>query len=192
VAARQLFSRLPDETMIASAHIAAGAVAATIGGRLSGSAAGRAAAAFAIGVLSHVALDAVPHADYAPLQRATIVWVVLCESVVMAALVASIVRRRIARGWLPCLAAGVLGAVLPDAKFGAPLLLSAHAAERVRAYGDALHDYFHAPRPPTSLVGWVLEIGATLVLLAILTRFPRTADSPESSTVPARERDRHT
>ena len=165
--------------MFASAHIAAGAVAATIGGRLAGSAAGRAAAAFAIGLLSHVALDAVPHADYAPLPRSTIVWVVLCESVAVSALVACIVRRRIARGWLPCLAAGVLGAVLPDAKFGAPFLLSPHAAERVRAYGDAFHDYFHAPRPPTPLVGWVLEIGAALLLLAILTRFPRSRRTVE-------------
>jgi hypothetical protein len=58
--------------VIASAHAAAGAVAALAGLNAAKSRTGRIGVAFALGLLSHVVLDAIPHSDYAPLSRSTV------------------------------------------------------------------------------------------------------------------------
>ena len=132
----------------------------------------RAALALGLGVLSHVILDALPHGDYGELGMAAMVPVVMLEFIVAIIVLTRILRDRVMTGWPVAIAAGVVGACIPDFKFLARLLLPPDVAVEVAEYGNQLHRPFHAD--PTSLgVGTTIEVGATLLLLALLTRFPR-------------------
>ena len=152
--------------MIASAHVAAGALAAVVASSLTERRAWRIAAAFALGVVSHYAMDAIPHGDYRPLARSTLLVVAAAETIVVGALAAYLVRRRVTVRWAELFAAGFAGATLPDAKVLAALLLPQEAARTVAEYGDRLHA-LHAPQPSPA-VGWTIEIAFTIVLLAVL------------------------
>lgn len=132
------------------------------------------ATAFVVGLLSHVALDSIPHGDYRSLPPSTIAWVVLCEVVGICLIAGFIVRRRLTPHWPEYLAAGLAGAVILDAKFIARLALPARQAMMVERYGDRIHRLFHAAPMRHPGVGTTIEVVTTIVLLAILTRFPRT------------------
>ncbi|MGH7678215.1 MAG: hypothetical protein ACRENU_07095 [Gemmatimonadaceae bacterium] len=127
----------------------------------------RIAVAFALGVASHVVLDAIPHGDYRPLARSTLIVVALCETIAVGALTAYLVRRRAMPRWKELFAAGFAGAALPDGKVLAALVLPQDAAGSVADYGDRMHAYFHAV-PPAPATGWAIEITFTIVLLALL------------------------
>jgi hypothetical protein len=142
--------------------------------RLARNTIGRTAASFALGLASHFLLDAIPHSDYAGLAPLAVRWVVLGEGVVILAILAWILRGRLDRGWPGYLIAGIAGAVLPDAKFFAPIFLSEHLTVRVTQIGRRIHR-FHAHAPSHPLIGYGLELACTCACLWLLTRFPRTA-----------------
>ena len=163
--------------MIASAHVAAGAVAAVVASSTTQRRAWQIATAFALGVASHYGLDAIPHGDYRPLGRPTLLVVALCETIVVGALAAYLVRRRVVSSWKALFAAGFAGATLPDGKVLAALVLPRGVARTVAHYGDRLHA-FHAPTPSPA-AGWAIEIAFTIALLALLawlTRRPVTEE----------------
>jgi hypothetical protein len=159
--------------MIASAHVAAGFVAGMASARITESRAWRVVTAFAVGLMSHVALDSIPHGDYGTLPQSTIAWVVLCEIIGICLIAGFIVRRRLAPHWPEYLAAGLAGAVILDSKFFARLVLPARQAMTVERYGDRIHRLFHAAPMRHPGVGTAIEVATTISLLAILTLFPR-------------------
>jgi len=161
--------------MIASAHIAAGTVAGMAGIYSSGNRIRRSATAFSLGILSHVVLDAIPHSDYGILVPSTIPWVALCETVGICAIAGYILRQRLMPNWPGYLLAGLVGSSIPDAKFVARILLPERIAQSIEYYGDSFHSLFHAGPMSVPLLGFGIEVACTLVLLAILTAFPRTA-----------------
>jgi hypothetical protein len=160
--------------MIASAHLAAGFVAGMASARITERRGLRVATAFAVGLMSHVVLDSVPHGDYGTLPHSTVAWVVLCEIVGICVIGGLIVRNRLTPHWPEYLAAGLAGAVILDAKFLARLVLPARQAMTVERYGDRIHHLFHAAPMRHPGVGTAIEVATTIVLLAILTLFPRT------------------
>lgn len=160
--------------MIASAHVAAGAVAGMAGGYMPGNRILKTAAAFGLGILSHVALDAIPHSDYRFLSPSVIVWVASCETIAIGATIGYLLRGRLIPQWPAYLLAGLVGASLPDAKVAARLLLPGPGAERMEYYGDYFHSFFHAERMAAPLLGLGIEVACTVVLLACLRTFPRT------------------
>lgn len=157
--------------MIASAHLAAGAVAAAVAVSLGGSRTRRVVTAFVFGVLSHVMLDAVPHSDYEPFPQDRIFAPVLIEVLLISLVLGWILRRRLRMHW-PSYLGGLAGASVPDAKFFARWPMPDRMAALVQDYGNWFHDFFHAPRPALD-VGWVTQIVSALILLAILTLLAR-------------------
>ena len=130
-------------------------------------------AAFAMGVLVHLAMDYIPHTDYNDLGGRLLVAIVFLESLVASILMFFIVRDRISRDWIPSIVAGLIGSSLPDAKFFAPLVLPTEYAHTVSEWGERLHYAIHAP--PTSFgFGMATQLTAVVVLLAALASFPRT------------------
>lgn len=159
--------------MIASAHVAAGVVAGMGGAYLPVSRILRIVAAFSLGILSHVVLDAIPHSDYRMVAPSAIVWVALCETVAIGASAGYLLRHRLIPHWPGYLLAGLAGSNLPDAKFAAIAMLPESIAQSVERYGDAFHSPFHASPMSEPLLGLGIEVACTVVLLAALTTFPR-------------------
>jgi hypothetical protein len=151
--------------MLASAHVAAGLFAGVVTSRTTAPPAVRAVLAFVAGVLTHVVLDAVPHSDYVPLSRLTATVVALCETAITAAVGAWLVRGRLPAGSAPLLIAAIVGATLPDAKFGAALI-SAEVGAVVREYGNTFHESFHATERRPLGKALMTEIGTAVSFLA--------------------------
>jgi hypothetical protein len=151
--------------MIASAHVLAGLICgvAAASARASGA---RVVAAFALGVASHVILDAIPHSDYGVLSRSTIVAVVAMEVVATIAFAWFLLHRREVAGWRTALPAGVAGASIPDIKFVAPLLPDP-ASTWTEEAANRFHGPFHAWPAPLG-VEILLELVCTLLLACAL------------------------
>lgn len=168
------FTHAQDETtrqVIASAHLAAGAVAAVVAVSLGGSKTRTVFAALVLGVLSHMALDAIPHSDYQPLDQDRLVIPVLIESAVISLVLAWLLRRGLRAHW-PTYLAGLVGAAIPDVKFLAQWPIPDRLGELAFRYGSRFHDYFHAADPALE-VGWVTQVASAVVLLAILAGLGR-------------------
>jgi len=160
--------------MIASAHLAAGIVIGLSTARLVHARFVRVAFAFAAAVVMHLLMDAVPHSDYDLVSRSVIPLVIAGEIVVVAALAAVLLRNRLMPHWRPCVAAGLFGSAIPDAKFIAPFVLSPHNAMLVEHYGNRLHGPFHSAATAPA-IGMTTQVLCTLILLASLAAFPRHA-----------------
>lgn len=158
--------------MIAAAHFSAGVVAGMAASRSRGRVALRCIVAFAIGLASHAALDAIPHADYGSLPETRVAMIIAAEAVGIALVSVAILRQRVQPGWLLPMLAGLFGATLPDIGFAANLLLPRHIGMRVHRAGDAFHGGFHA-RGPTLSVGVTTQIASVVILLAALFAFPK-------------------
>jgi hypothetical protein len=159
--------------VIASAHFAAGVVIGVAGARFLRWRVGRIVVAFALGVILHLQMDAIPHADYHGVVGRPLMAIVALESMSIMAIAFRILRDRLTPGWAGSVAAGVIGSALPDVKFIAPLILPAELAQRATAIGERLHHAIHAG--PTSFgVGMTTQLAATLLFLALLYAFPRT------------------
>lgn len=165
--------------MIASAHVFGGFVSGLAAASATTNRSGRIVASFAFGVLSHVVLDAIPHADYGSLSRSMVQLVVAGEIVLSASLAWLIVRSRRPPGWRASIPAGLAGAMIPDVKFIAPVLLPGPAALWVQQTANRFHGFFHADRSPIA-VGLTVEALCTLLLLASLTLFPRRTPGARS------------
>ena len=159
--------------MIASAHIAAGALVAMASARVTKNSVLRIILAFAIGVLSHVLLDAIPHSDYRPFVPRTVRWIALGEVFVTTTIAWLIMRRRLSKPWMGYVLAGILGAVLPDAKFFGRFFGSA-LPRWMESVGNQFHVGFHASDPASVPLAWAVEIACALIFLGALTRFPES------------------
>jgi hypothetical protein len=159
--------------VIASAHLAAGVVIGMASTRFLRWRPGRVVVAFATGVILHLAMDHVPHADYNDLGGWLLIAIVFLESFIALTIMYFIARDRVSPGWFPSIVAGVTGSALPDVKFFAPFMLPAEYAAVASDWGEQLHYAIHAP--PTSFgVGMVTQLTAVCLLLAVLMAFPRT------------------
>src|SRR5690349_18660683 len=103
--------------MIASAHVAAGAVVGALAMRLRAPTFVRLVVAMVVGVTLHLAMDAIPHSDYAFVPMGKIPWVGLGEALVACAIVALMARGRFAAGQLLVLIVAVASSMAPDVKF---------------------------------------------------------------------------
>ncbi len=160
--------------MIASAHIAAGLVVGMATAYATESKIGRITMGFTLGVLSHMVLDAIPHLDYGVLPMSRVPWIVLGECISMTVIGWWLLHRRVRPRWADALVPGLLGAVLPDAKFVARLVLPTRSADLVSSYGDRFHALFHAGPIANHMVGQATQLITTFLLLTVLTLFPRT------------------
>lgn len=129
--------------------------------------------AVALGFLSHALLDAIPHSDYAGLSPSTKLLVASGEMIVLAIVLALVLRGRTRPGWRGPFAAGIVGAGIADAKFVVPVLSSPALTTTVTRYGNWLHTFFHAAPAATPRLGLAYEVGATLVMIGALLLFPR-------------------
>jgi hypothetical protein len=147
--------------MIASAHVLAGLICgvATLSVRAR---AAKAVLAFALGIGTHVILDAIPHSDYGTLSRGTIVVVVSLEVIATTALAWLLLRSRRTPGWQITLPAGVFGASIPDIKFLAPYF-PPQMASMIETAANGFHAPFHAA--PMRLAA---EVSAELACTALL------------------------
>ena len=135
----------------------------------------RIAAAFGLGILSHVVLDAIPHSDYRMLSPPTIMWVSACETVIACVIVAFLLRQRLPPRWPGYLLAGLAGSSLLDIKFFLRVVAPGDFARSVEHSSDHVHSYFHAADMANPFVGLAIEFTVALVLLATLLLFPRTS-----------------
>ena len=149
--------------MIASAHLAAGIVIGLASDHVARRTFTRVSTAFAAGALVHLLMDAVPHSDYDLFPMSTM-WFVIA---------AIVLRNRLKPHSLQSIAAGLLGSVLPDAKFIAPFFLSTSHAALVETYGNRLHAPFHATAN-SAVLGMVSQLSFTTLLLVVMAAFPRT------------------
>lgn len=159
--------------MIASAHIAAGVVIGLVATRFMEWRPGRVLAALPAGVLVHLAIDFVPHADYNDIVGRPLLAIVGVELMVTGAILFVLLRHRAPVGWFPPVASGVVGSALPDVKFFAPLVMPPDVAAHATELGERLHHAIHAPRPPF-VVGTATQVVGTLLLLLFLAAFPGT------------------
>jgi hypothetical protein len=174
--------------MIASAHIVSGIVSGVVGASAR-TKASRFAVAFALGLVSHVVLDAIPHSDYGQLFGAARMAVVIVEVPATAALMWFMLRSRWRPGFGVSVPAGLAGSVLPDAKF-AFALFPEPVASSVERWGNGFHSWFHA-LPTPFLVGMAAQIASLMLLLVILTLMLRRVPiAPPAAATPVRPRQR--
>lgn len=149
--------------MIATAHVTAGIIAGIVAlrARSNGS---RLTTGLALGLISHVILDTIPHSDYGSLSRWAILVVVSLELLMTFALAWYLLRPRRLPGLHMTLPAGLAGGMMPDAKF-AGQWLPAPAAAWMRNVGDRFHAFFHVDPNPL-VVELATEIACTLLLVA--------------------------
>ena len=159
--------------MIASAHLTAGIVIGLASDHVARRTFTRVSTAFVAGVVVHLLMDAVPHSDY-DLFPMSIMWYVIAGEFLAVFVIAAIVlRNRLKPHSLQSIAAGLLGSVLPDAKFIAPFFLPASSARLVEHYGNRLHAPFHATAN-SAVLGMATQLSCTILLLVMLAAFPRT------------------
>jgi hypothetical protein len=148
----------------------------------SGSTARRVLIAVALGVVSHIIMDAIPHADYGFLPRRRIPPIVLAETAVVFALAAVVLRRRLTKQWLWFIGGGLFGSAAPDSRFGLDVLGREMKYEVLFAT-YWFHSFFHAG-PVVFWIGMSTQVTAALACMACLFAFPRvsveTADSRDS------------
>jgi hypothetical protein len=156
--------------VLASVHVAAGAVAGAVAMRL---------------LVGHLAMDAIPHSDYAFIELGTIPWVGLVEALVACAAIALMARGRLARGESLILATGVAGSMAPDVKFVVRLIAPAYE-ERVTRITDAVHG-LHATEPLHIWIAFAGEVALALGAAFVFWRLIRGARAPSRgrSTAPA-------
>jgi hypothetical protein len=157
--------------VIASAHIAAGVVSGAAAARYLRWQPGRIVASIGLGVIIHLGMDAVPHADYNGLVGPPLVAIVAVESIAMIIISYLLLRNRMGPGWIPAIVAGVFGSTVPDTKFFAPLLIPARYAQTVSDIGEQLHVSIHA-EPTSFAVGMATQLIAIVLLVAIMAAFP--------------------
>ena len=159
--------------MIASAHLAAGIVIGLSTDHLLRGRIARVAIAFVVGVVMHLLMDAVPHADYFLFPWWWTPYLIMGEIAIVGVVAVVLLRDRLTPHWPSSIAAGLLGSVLPDSKYFAPFLLSARDANLVEHYGNMLHAPFH--RGATTALGMTTQVLCAVLLLACFAVFPRRA-----------------
>ena len=167
--------------MIAAAHVAAGAVAGLLAARVTRRASVALVLSFAVGVASHVAMDAIPHSDYGSLSRGAALGVALGEVVVMVFVISSMMRGRVTPPDASCMTAGAVGAMLPDVK-SAAMLFPGQLGAPIVEFWERFHALHAAPHDAETL-GLVLEVTVTVLLLFWLARLRPRASRVEASSV---------
>src|SRR5262245_46402143 len=103
--------------MIASAHVAAGAVVGALAMRLRVPAMVRIMFAMIVGVTLHLAMDAIPHSDYAFIRIRWVPWIGLAEAALACAMAAWMSRGRLGSGQPFVLFVAIASSMAPDVKF---------------------------------------------------------------------------
>jgi hypothetical protein len=166
--------------MIASAHVAAGAVAGALAMSLRAPVAVRVIVALTVGIVSHLAMDAIPHSDYAFLTLGEIPWVGLGEAFVALGVVLFVARGRFVPGQPLAFMAGIAGSMAPDVKFVVRVLAPKYESQVTRIT-DRVHG-FHATEP---LHIWLAFAGEAMLAIGFLYVFWRLIRGAE---VPSRGR----
>jgi len=164
--------------MIASAHFAAGIVIGLSSNRLIRGRFTRVVVAFGAAVVMHLLMDAVPHSDYHQFHWRLTPYLIVGEAILVAVVAGILLRHRLTSHWPECITAGLLGSVLPDAKFVAPFFLSAHNANLVKYYGNRLHAPFHSSA--NAALGMTTQVLCTVLLLAAFAAFPLNRQKPST------------
>jgi hypothetical protein len=154
--------------MLASAHVAAGAFAGTVAMRIRAPTPLRLLVAAVIGAGSHLAMDAVPHSDYAFFDIAVIPWVGLGEAIAACVVVAFTARARLAPGGLVPMMAGIASAMAPDVKFVVRVL-----APRYEAPVTRVTDAFHGLHASGPLHIWLAFAGEVALAVGFFYLFRR-------------------
>ena len=166
--------------MIATAHITAGMIASVAALSVRGSG-WRFATALALGGVSHLILDIIPHSDYGTLSQLAILAIVSVELVVTFAFGWYVLRPRHLPGLRVTLPAALAGAMLPDMKF-AGNWLPEPVASWVTGAGYRFHKGWHVAPTPLA-VGLSTEIACTLLLIAGLLLIVRWYDQVHNPSV---------
>jgi hypothetical protein len=162
--------------MIASAHVAAGAVVGAVAMGLRAPVAARLLFAMAVGITGHLAMDAIPHSDYAFVEFSHIAWVGLGEALVACAFVAFLARGRLPAGSALTLFVGVASSMAPDVKFVARVLAPKYEAPITRIT-DAVHG-FHATEPLHIWLAFAGEAFLAVGFFYLFWRLLRGAAAP--------------
>jgi len=101
-------------SMIASAHVAAGAVVGMASAYSVKPRFARLTLAIGMAIVAHLLLDAIPHSDYTSLPRPTVLLVATSEILAASAIAGCILRTRLTHDWPEYLSAGLFGSLLPD------------------------------------------------------------------------------
>jgi hypothetical protein len=164
--------------MIASAHVAAGAAIGILAARKIRPRALQVLVAIAVGIAGHLAMDAIPHSDYAFLPITIVPWAGLGEAFVAIGIVVLLARGRVsARERLP-IAAGVFASMAPDVKFVARVLMPSWE-DPITRVTDAVHG-FHAVRPLHMWLAFGGEVMLAIGFFYIYWRVARSARSPHA------------
>lgn len=149
--------------MIASAHVAAGALAGIFATRLSSAPpAVRIGIAIVLGLGSHMVMDAIPHSEYMFMSLNYAVQVAMVEAI-LACGVVWLVLRRAGRGSVLAVAAGIIAAMLPDLQF-ASQVTTLPAATELSSAGDVFH-ILHAKTKAPPIAGAIGELALAAILL---------------------------
>jgi hypothetical protein len=162
--------------MIASAHVAAGAVVGALAIRLPAPAVVRLAVAMVVGITLHLAMDAIPHSDYAFIEIGRIPWVGLGEALVACGVVALLARRRLRAGGAFTLLVAVASSMAPDVKFVARVLAPRYESA-ITNITDKVHGW-HAIQPLHVFIAFSGEVILALGFFYLFWRLVKAGSAP--------------
>ena len=162
--------------MIASAHVAAGAVVGALAMRMRASVVVRVVVAMVAGVALHLAMDAVPHSDYAFIEIRWVPWVGLAEAAVACAIVTGLAKGRIGSSQPIVLFAAIASSMAPDVKFVARVLAPRYEAAITRIT-DTIHG-LHATQPLHVVLVFSGEVLLALGFFYVFWRMIRAGVAP--------------
>ncbi|MDQ8165276.1 MAG: hypothetical protein P3A28_05910 [Gemmatimonadota bacterium] len=156
--------------MIASAHVAAGALVGVIATRAwSAGTAVCIAIAILLGLGSHMVMDAIPHSEYMFMSLDHAVQVAIVEAILACGIVWLVLRRRVGRESILPVVAGIVAAMLPDLQFVSQVTALPAATELSNA-GDVFH-ILHANTKAPPNAGAIGELALAALLLFVAARF---------------------
>jgi|GEM_PF-3967958 len=163
--------------MIASAHVAAGALAGVIGGRVSSAGAVPSTAiAILLGLASHMLMDAIPHSEYMFISLNYAVRVAIVEAIIACGVAWLVLRRRAGRELLLPVATGIAAAMLPDLQFVSQVT-ALPAATELSSAGDIFH-VLHASTKAPPVAGALGELALAALLFYGASKFARRRGEP--------------
>jgi hypothetical protein len=157
--------------MLASAHVAAGALAGVIATRASSTRAISVGIAILLGLGSHVVMDAIPHSEYLFMSLDRAVHVAIVEAIIAGGIVWFVLHGRAGRASILPVAAGIIAAMLPDLQFASRLTALPAATELSNA-GDIFH-ILHAKTKAPPIAGAIREVILAAILLFAAAKLAR-------------------
>ena len=158
--------------MIASAHVAAGALAGIVATRVgSVGVTVRLVVATVLGLGSHMLMDAIPHSEYMFISLNYAVQVAIVEAIIACGIAWLLLRRRAGRELTIPVATGIAAAMLPDLQFVSQVT-ALPAATELSSAGDIFH-VFHASTKAPPIAGAIGELALAALLFYGTAKFTR-------------------